>query len=93
MPRDTEEYVISCGLKNALYSIKAADLKEDLFGPLMPCLFQVSVLFLFFVTDKCHCKSFDFIIRKLISIFFIGMKFLDRYECAHICKLHVMMWY
>ncbi|KAG5520979.1 hypothetical protein RHGRI_033513 [Rhododendron griersonianum] len=40
MPRDTEEYVLSCGLKNALYSIKAADLKEDLFGPLMPCLFQ-----------------------------------------------------
>ncbi|KAF7123646.1 hypothetical protein RHSIM_Rhsim12G0048800 [Rhododendron simsii] len=40
MPRDTEEYVLSCGLKNALYSIKATDLKEDLFGPLMPCLFQ-----------------------------------------------------
>ncbi|PSS13572.1 Ribonuclease H-like domain protein [Actinidia chinensis var. chinensis] len=40
MPKDTEEYLISCGLKNALYSIRAADLKMDLFGPLVTCPFQ-----------------------------------------------------
>ncbi|XP_052172776.1 uncharacterized protein LOC127788482 [Diospyros lotus] len=40
MPQDTEEYLLSRGLKNALYSIRAADLKEDLFGPLVPCPFQ-----------------------------------------------------
>uniref|UniRef100_A0A5B7B4I0 RNase H type-1 domain-containing protein n=1 Tax=Davidia involucrata TaxID=16924 RepID=A0A5B7B4I0_DAVIN len=40
MPKDTEEYLVSCGLKNALYSIRAADLKEDIFGPLVPCPFQ-----------------------------------------------------
>ncbi|KAH7863461.1 hypothetical protein Vadar_017801 [Vaccinium darrowii] len=40
MPRDTEEYILSCGLKNALYSIRAADLKADLFGDLTPCPFQ-----------------------------------------------------
>ncbi|GMP58080.1 hypothetical protein CsSME_00021884 [Camellia sinensis var. sinensis] len=40
MPKDTEEYLLSCGLKNALYSIRAADLKEDIFGPLIPCPFQ-----------------------------------------------------
>ncbi|XP_060184422.1 uncharacterized protein LOC132614082 isoform X1 [Lycium barbarum] len=40
MPKDTEEYLLSCGLKNALYSIRAADLTEDLFGALVPCPFQ-----------------------------------------------------
>ncbi|TMX05171.1 hypothetical protein EJD97_002032 [Solanum chilense] len=40
MPKDTEDYLLSCGLKNALYSIRAADLTEDLFGTLVPCPFQ-----------------------------------------------------
>ncbi|KAA8531800.1 hypothetical protein F0562_006483 [Nyssa sinensis] len=40
MPKDTQEYLLSCGLKNALYAIRAADLKEDIFGPLVPCPFQ-----------------------------------------------------
>ncbi|KAK4371861.1 hypothetical protein RND71_007245 [Anisodus tanguticus] len=40
MPKDTEEYLLSCGLKNALYSIRAADLNEGLFGALVPCPFQ-----------------------------------------------------
>ncbi|XP_019164754.1 PREDICTED: uncharacterized protein LOC109160946 isoform X2 [Ipomoea nil] len=40
MPKDTEEYLLSCGLKNALYSIRAQDLTEDLFGTLVPCPFQ-----------------------------------------------------
>ncbi|CAN4094769.1 unnamed protein product [Withania somnifera] len=40
MPKDTEEYLLSCGLKNALYSIRAADLTEDLLGTLVPCPFQ-----------------------------------------------------
>lgn len=41
MPKEAEEYMMACGLKNALYSIKAADLTEDLFGNLVPCPFQV----------------------------------------------------
>ncbi|CAN4075650.1 unnamed protein product [Withania somnifera] len=40
MPKDTEEYLLSCGLKNALYSIRAVDLTEGLFGTLVPCPFQ-----------------------------------------------------
>ncbi|RVX10644.1 hypothetical protein CK203_017029 [Vitis vinifera] len=40
LPKDTEEYLVSRGLRNALYTIRAADLKEDLFGKLMPCAFQ-----------------------------------------------------
>ncbi|KAK9277252.1 hypothetical protein L1049_006791 [Liquidambar formosana] len=40
MPKDTEDYLVSRGLKNAIYTIKAADLKEDLFGMLVPCPFQ-----------------------------------------------------
>ncbi|VFQ59445.1 unnamed protein product [Cuscuta campestris] len=40
MPKDTEEYLLSCGLKNALYSFRAQDLTDDLFGSLVPCPFQ-----------------------------------------------------
>ncbi|CAN0877438.1 Uncharacterized protein Mb2253c [Linum grandiflorum] len=34
---ETKEYLASCGLQNALYTIKAQDLKADLFGALVPC--------------------------------------------------------
>ncbi|XP_031125463.1 uncharacterized protein LOC116027844 [Ipomoea triloba] len=40
MPKDTEDYLISRGLKNALYTIRAQDLTEDLFGSLLLCPFQ-----------------------------------------------------
>ncbi|XP_043724778.1 uncharacterized protein LOC122671555 isoform X2 [Telopea speciosissima] len=40
LPREAEEYIVSRGLKNATYSISALDVKEDLFGELMPCPFQ-----------------------------------------------------
>ncbi|KAJ1406133.1 Ribonuclease H domain [Sesbania bispinosa] len=40
LSKDTEEYLLSHGLKNALYTIRASDLKEDLFGMLVPCPFQ-----------------------------------------------------
>ncbi|KAK0573493.1 hypothetical protein LWI29_008909 [Acer saccharum] len=40
LPKDTEEHLISHGLKNALYTIRAADLTEDLFGSLTLCPFQ-----------------------------------------------------
>ncbi|XP_038979313.1 uncharacterized protein LOC120104005 [Phoenix dactylifera] len=38
--KETEEYLASRGLKNALYSMNAVDLKDDLFGTLVPCPFQ-----------------------------------------------------
>ncbi|XP_043707825.1 uncharacterized protein LOC122657110 isoform X5 [Telopea speciosissima] len=41
LPREAEEYLVSRGLKNATYSISALDVKEDLFGKLIPCPFQV----------------------------------------------------
>ncbi|KAF5741042.1 hypothetical protein HS088_TW10G00037 [Tripterygium wilfordii] len=40
LKKDTEDYLTSCGLKNAIYTIRAADLKDDLFGTLMPCPLQ-----------------------------------------------------
>ncbi|XP_024625479.1 uncharacterized protein [Medicago truncatula] len=40
MSSETEEYLLSHGLKNALYTIRASDLKEDMFGTLVPCPFQ-----------------------------------------------------
>ncbi|CAL8093631.1 unnamed protein product [Prunus armeniaca] len=40
LPKDTEEYLGSCGLTNAMYTIAAADLKDDIFGKLMHCPFQ-----------------------------------------------------
>ncbi|KAG5236701.1 hypothetical protein OIU77_014312 [Salix suchowensis] len=40
LSKDSEAYLVSHGLQNASYTIRAADLKEDLFGMLMPCPFQ-----------------------------------------------------
>nr|XP_043606209.1 uncharacterized protein LOC122578332 isoform X2 [Erigeron canadensis] len=40
MPKEAEDYMASCGLKNALYSIRAADLTEEIFGNLVACPFQ-----------------------------------------------------
>ncbi|KAI3733558.1 hypothetical protein L6452_13001 [Arctium lappa] len=40
MPKEAEEYLVSRGLKDALYSIRAKDLREELFGRLVPCPFQ-----------------------------------------------------
>ncbi|KAJ0675136.1 putative ribosomal protein L9/RNase H1 [Helianthus annuus] len=41
MSKECEAYLESCGLKNALYSIRAVDLRHELFGTLVPCPFQV----------------------------------------------------
>ncbi|XP_050203677.1 uncharacterized protein LOC126653784 [Mercurialis annua] len=40
LPKDSQDYLLSRGLQNALYTIRAEDLKEDLFGTLAPCSFQ-----------------------------------------------------
>ncbi|KAB5544958.1 hypothetical protein DKX38_013070 [Salix brachista] len=41
LSKDSEAYLVSHGLQNALYTIRAADLKEDIFGMLIPCPFQI----------------------------------------------------
>uniref|UniRef100_A0A1D1YW85 Uncharacterized protein Mb2253c n=1 Tax=Anthurium amnicola TaxID=1678845 RepID=A0A1D1YW85_9ARAE len=38
--KETEEYLASHGLKNAIYSINSVDVKDNLFGTLIPCPFQ-----------------------------------------------------
>lgn len=40
LPKETEEYLAALGLRNALYSIEAADARDELFGDLVPCPFQ-----------------------------------------------------
>ncbi|KAL4556164.1 hypothetical protein LXL04_038807 [Taraxacum kok-saghyz] len=40
MPKESEQYLLSCGLTNALYTIRAMDLTQGLFGTLVPCPFQ-----------------------------------------------------
>ncbi|PKA46128.1 Putative ribonuclease H protein [Apostasia shenzhenica] len=49
--KDTEEYLSSHGFKDALYSMHASHLKEDMFGTLVPCPFQQPDE-LAFVVDK-----------------------------------------
>lgn len=39
--KETEEYLAARGLRNAVYAIDAADARDDLFGNLVPCPFQV----------------------------------------------------
>ena len=41
--KDAEEYLAARGLKNALYSINAADARDELFDDLAPCPFQVKI--------------------------------------------------
>ncbi|CAM8878479.1 unnamed protein product [Rhodiola kirilowii] len=43
MRKDTAEYLASRGLKGAAFTIRAADLKDDLFGTLFPCPVEISV--------------------------------------------------
>ncbi|CAN6299195.1 unnamed protein product [Urochloa humidicola] len=38
--REKEQYLSSQGLSNATYVINATELREDIFGPLVPCTFQ-----------------------------------------------------
>ncbi|XP_071722711.1 uncharacterized protein [Rutidosis leptorrhynchoides] len=42
LPKDAEEYLISHGLKGALYTIDASDLTKNIFGSLSSCAIQVS---------------------------------------------------
>ena len=41
LPKETEAYLNSRGLKNSICSIGASSVKTDLFGPLAVCPFQV----------------------------------------------------
>ena len=41
LSKDAEEHLASHGLKNATYSVIAADVTDDLFGKLVACPFQV----------------------------------------------------
>lgn len=50
MPKDTENFLRSQGLKNAVYSIRASDLTDDLFGTLVACPLQV--IFHIFKSDN-----------------------------------------
>ncbi|XP_010273728.1 PREDICTED: uncharacterized protein LOC104609182 isoform X2 [Nelumbo nucifera] len=43
LPKEAEEFFVARGLKNAMYSISAKDVTEDLFGALIPCPFQQPV--------------------------------------------------
>ncbi|GFP96168.1 uncharacterized protein mb2253c [Phtheirospermum japonicum] len=42
MPKDTEKYLISSGLKNALYCVRVSNRTEQFFSHLEPCSFQPS---------------------------------------------------
>ncbi|KAK1661194.1 hypothetical protein QYE76_049353 [Lolium multiflorum] len=59
--KETEEYLPARGLKNALYSINAADAKDELFDDLALCPFQVLALLLVyfsinFLVDCSLCR-------------------------------------
>ncbi|KAJ6819162.1 uncharacterized protein M6B38_404080 [Iris pallida] len=56
LPKETEQYVASRGLKTPLYSMHSDDVKEDLFGTLVPCPFQQPDG-LAFLVDKSSKKA------------------------------------
>lgn len=57
LTEETEDYLVSFGLKNAIYTIRAEDLKDDLFGKLLHCPFQVRVPL---VTSVLQFRKADF---------------------------------
>lgn len=66
MPKETEKYLLNYGLKNALYTIKAEDYTDGLFGNLVPCPYQVrsdTMVCIYFLRDlylnfmTCICLS------------------------------------
>lgn len=56
LPKEAEVYLASHGLKDALYSMHASHLKDDLFGTLAPCPFQQPDG-LAFLVDKASKRS------------------------------------
>ena len=44
LTKESEEYLASHGLKNAMYSMDFSDVRDDLFGTLIPCPFRVRKL-------------------------------------------------
>ncbi|XP_010460181.1 PREDICTED: uncharacterized protein LOC104741100 [Camelina sativa] len=59
LPKDAEEYLSSVGMKKPLYSIRASDLKDDIFGALTPCLFQEPNVKVSEEKDTSEMKSKD----------------------------------
>ncbi|MCD7467049.1 hypothetical protein HAX54_004240 [Datura stramonium] len=41
LAKESEEYLASHGLKNAMYSMDFSDVRDDLFGTLIPCPFLI----------------------------------------------------
>ncbi|XP_056693203.1 uncharacterized protein [Spinacia oleracea] len=52
LPKDAEEYLASRGLHNALYTIKASDLKDCPFGKIVPCPFEKTCILHFDGSSK-----------------------------------------
>ncbi|KAK1266039.1 hypothetical protein QJS04_geneDACA000145 [Acorus gramineus] len=44
LSKEAQEYLASRGLRNPMYTIDAADVKEDLFGSIVPCPFQIGFI-------------------------------------------------
>ena len=52
--KETEDYLAAHGLRNAVYSIDAADARDGLFDDLVPCPFQVNDAMLYAsITWQC----------------------------------------
>ena len=60
LPKETEEHLVAFGLTNALYTIRAQDLKPDHFGKLMLCPFHVRGFTCYSVREFGHVLLFSF---------------------------------
>ncbi|CAB4264443.1 unnamed protein product [Prunus armeniaca] len=59
LPKDTEEYLGSCGLTNAIHTIAAADLKDDIFWQAYALPFSTSLQGGATVTDALKRRSHE----------------------------------
>lgn len=63
LPKEAEDYLVSNGLKNAVYSVAATDVEDRLFGQLSVCPFQVRYSSILFILTFGSLVKYNFPLR------------------------------
>ncbi|MBA0660366.1 hypothetical protein Goklo_012389 [Gossypium klotzschianum] len=88
LTKETEIYLSSYGLKNARYTIRAADVKEDIFGALMPCPFQEPA------SSKGETSHYDATKKRpqdMLQLEYGGLGSLGSIAVADLARKHVKL--
>lgn len=70
-PKGAEDLVSSFGIKNALFSINASYVKDDVFGKLIPCPVQVICIIFILLRFFCERLKMNKRVRFLCTVPFV----------------------